>query len=266
MSKKVAFHSFGRGVGKSILTANVAALLASAGQRVGVVDVDLHAPSLHIPFGIKESQINYVLNDYLAKKCDFEAAVYDVSACLLPNTSGKIFLVPSSSRMMEINRIVREGYEFASLHQGLDWLTEARQLDVLLMDVCAGLSEDTLLPIAISDVLVIILRPDPQDYQGTAVTVEIARRLEVARIFLIPNMVPTAFDFAEVKAKVEQTYQCDVAAVLPYSEDVMTLASSGIFALHHPTHPITHSMQRLAELIVSGSPVFSEKEFRIWDV
>jgi MinD-like ATPase involved in chromosome partitioning or flagellar assembly len=247
MSKNIAFHSFGRGVGKSILTANIAAILASNGKRVGVVDVDLHAPSVHIPFGLNESQKTYVLNDYLSKKCEFEAAVYDVSACLPANSEGKIFLVPSSSRMLEINRIVREGYELASLHQGLEWMTEAKRLDVLLMDVCAGLNEDTLLPIAISDLLVVILRPDPQDFQGTAVTVEIARRLNVSRIVLVANMVPTAFDFDEVKAKVNQTYQCEVATVLPFSEEVMTLASSGIFMLRYPTHSFTSRLQRLAE-------------------
>ncbi len=252
MSKNIVFHSFGRGVGKSILTANIAALLAATGKRVGVVDINMHAPTVHIPFGINENQITYVLNDFLAKKCDFEAAVYDVSACLPSNSSGKIFLVPSSSRMLEINRIVREGYELASLHQGLEWLTEARRLDALLFDMCAGLSEDTLLPIAISDVLVVVLRPDPQDFQGTAVTVEIARRLKISRILLVANMVPTAFNFSEVKAKVEQTYHCEVGAVLPYSEEVMTLSSSGIFALHNPNHPLTCSLKSLAESIMLG--------------
>lgn len=252
MSKIIAFHSFGRGVGKSILTANIAALLAAAGKRVGVVDINLQAPTVHIPFGINENQITNVLNDYLAKKCDFEAAVYDVSACLPVNSTGKIFLVPSSTHMLEINRIIREGYELTSLHQGLEWLTEARRLDVLLLDVCAGLSEDTLLPIAISDVLVVVLRPDPQDFQGTAVTIEIAHRLNVSRILLVANMVTTAFSFPEVKAKVEQTYHCEVGAVLPYSEEVMTLATSGLFALRNPNHPLTCSLKSLAETIIQG--------------
>ena len=249
MSKTIAFHSFGRGVGKTILTANIAAILAATGKRVGVVDVDLHAPSVDIPFGIDDNQKKYLLNDYLAKKCEFEDVVYDISKSLPTHSKGKIFLVPSSSRMLEINRIVREGYELASLHQGLEWMTEAKQLDILLLDVCAGLNEDTLLPIAISDVLVIILRPDPQDFQGTAVTVEIAHRLNVSRILLVANMVPTAYDFDEVKAMVNQTYQCEVASVFPYSEEVMALASSGIFALRYPTHPFTSRLKHLAESI-----------------
>ena len=128
-------------------------------------------------------------------------------------------------------------------------MTDAKRLDVLLLDVCAGLNEDSLLPIAISDVLVVILRPDPQDYQGTAVIVEIARQLKISRNLLVANMVPTAFNFDEVKTKVTQTYHCDEASVQTYFEEVMALASSGIFALHHPVHPFTGRLQRLAECI-----------------
>ena len=39
------------------------------------------------------------------------------------------------------------------------------------------MNEETLLSIAISDVFVLVLRPDHQDFQGTAVTVEVARKL-----------------------------------------------------------------------------------------
>jgi MinD-like ATPase involved in chromosome partitioning or flagellar assembly len=41
------------------------------------------------------------------------------------------------------------------------------------------LNEEPLLSIAISDALVIILRPDQQEFQGTAVAVDVARKLQV---------------------------------------------------------------------------------------
>ena len=47
------------------------------------------------------------------------------------------------------------------------------------MDTHPGLNEETLLSISISDVLILILRPDSQDYQGTAVTVDVSRKLQV---------------------------------------------------------------------------------------
>ena len=42
-----------------------------------------------------------------------------------------------------------------------------------------GVNEETLLSIAISDKLILVMRPDSQDFQGTAVTAELARRLEI---------------------------------------------------------------------------------------
>ncbi len=47
----IAVHSFRGGNGKSSLTANLAALLAAAGQRVGVIDADLQSPGLHLLLG-----------------------------------------------------------------------------------------------------------------------------------------------------------------------------------------------------------------------
>jgi hypothetical protein len=59
------------------------------------------------------------------------------------------------------------------------------------------------------------------------------------------------FDPQEVKARVEQTYDCEVLAVLPHSDEMMTLASAGIFALRYPDHPVTRLLQQLAEDLAS---------------
>jgi len=37
-----------------------------------------------------------------------------------------------------------------------------------------------------------------------------------------------------------------VAAVLPHSEEMMELASSGIFVLRYPDHPITLALKQVA--------------------
>ena len=66
------------------------------------------------------------------------------------------------------------------------------------------------------------------------------------RLLLIVNKVPSVFDFAEVKARVEKTYNCEVAAVLPHSDEMMTLASAGIFALRYPDHPMTALYKQVA--------------------
>lgn len=250
MSQIVSVHSFRGGTGKSNVSANLASLLAIDGQRVGVIDTDIQSPGIHVLFGL-ESRDTYALNDYLYGRCDIAQTAHDVSSTLGPDLAGAIYLIPSSLKAGEIARVLREGYDASLLSDGFRRLVDELRLDALIIDTHPGLNEETLLSIAISDALVIILRPDQQDYQGTGVTVEVARKLGVPRMMLVVNKVPGVFDPAEVRAQVERTYDCEVAAVLPHSDDVMVLASSDIFVRRFPDHPVTESVRAIqAQLAV----------------
>lgn len=246
MSKIVSVHSFRGGTGKSNTTANVAALLAVDGARVGIVDTDIQSPGIHVLFNLDESEMVHSLNDYLWGKCSIKEAAHDVTGRLGGEIKGQVFLIPSSIKAGEIARILREGYDVGLLNDGFRDIVKEMKLDYLLIDTHPGLNEETLLSIAISDALAIIMRPDSQDYQGTSVTVEVARKLDVPKLLLIVNKTPQVFNPAEVKARVERAYNCDVAAVLQHSDEMMVLASSGIFALHHPDHPITQQFREIA--------------------
>lgn len=249
MARIISVHSFRGGTGKSNTIANAAALLAARGLRVGVVDTDIQSPGIHVLFGLDESAIGHSLNDYLWGKCEIRDAAVEVTPALRslsPRLRGAVFLIPSSIKAGEIARILREGYDVGLLNDGFQRLLIDLRLDVLMIDTHPGLNEETLLSIAISDTLVILLRPDSQDYQGTGVTVEVARKLDVPDLLMVVNKVPPSFDDAEVQGRVEQTYNCPVAAILPHSDEMMTLASSGIFVLRYPEHPVTDRFQRLA--------------------
>jgi MinD-like ATPase involved in chromosome partitioning or flagellar assembly len=250
MSQIISVHSYRGGTGKSNTTANIAALLAGDGRRVGVVDTDIQSPGIHILFGLDESEMRHSLNDYLWGTCHIKETAHDVTARLGTTTTGRVFLIPSSMKAGDIARVLREGYDVGVLRDGFQELIEALKLDILMIDTHPGLNEETLLSIAISDTLAIVLRPDQQDYQGTGVTVEVARKLDVPRLLLIVNKVPAVFDVADVKARVEQTYNCDVAAVLPHSDEMMALASAGIFVLRYPDHPITTVLKQVATRLV----------------
>jgi MinD-like ATPase involved in chromosome partitioning or flagellar assembly len=251
MSQIVSIHSFRGGTGKSNTTANLAVLLAMEGRRVGVIDTDIASPGIHVLFGLQEDDITHSLNDYLWGKCDIEQTAHDVTRGLGAEIKGQIYLIPSSIRVGEIARVLREGYDVGLLNDGLHGLIEKLELDMLMIDTHPGLNEETLLSIAISDVLAIILRPDQQDYQGTGVTVDVARKLDVPHMVMVVNKVPAVFDPEEVKAQVEQTYGCKVAAVLPHSDKMMVLGSEGIFALHYPDHPITAALKQMAANLVA---------------
>lgn len=252
MSKIVSIHSYRGGTGKSNTTASLAALLARQGQRVGVIDTDLNSPGIHMPFrlDLESDAVQYTLNDYLWGHCAIQDAAYDVSENL-SDISGKIFLVPASIKAGEITRLLRDGYDVGLLHEGFDQLLDALALDVLMVDTHPGLSNETLMSIAITDILLIILRPDHQDYQGTAVTVEVARKLDVLEMMLILNKMPQVYNFDDVKERVENLYNCEVAAILPHADEMMTLGSQDVFALQYPDHPITTALNQLAARLLT---------------
>lgn len=251
MSKIISVHSFRGGTGKSNTTANVATLLAAQGNRVGVIDTDIQSPGIHVLFGFDEDKMEFSLNDYLWGKCPIEKTAYDLTENLSGAVDGKIFLIPSSIKVGEIARILRESYDVGLLNDGFHELIDTLNLDVLVIDTHPGLNEETLLSIAVSDALAIIMRPDSQDYQGTGVTVEVARKLDVPRMVLVVNKVPPVFNFDEVKARVERTYNCEVAAVIPHSDEIMTLASEGVFVLKYPDHAITQTLKSLADTLIN---------------
>ena len=250
MNNIISIHSYRGGTGKSNTSANVCAILAEKGLRVGLVDTDIPSPGIHVLFGLEEEDMGKTLNDYLFGRCDIAEAAQDVTHRLGVPVSGKVYLVPSSINPAEIAKIVREGYDPIILNDGFEDLLEDLDLDVLVIDTHPGLNDETLLSIAVSDALAIILRPDQQDYQGTHVTVQVAKRLHVPNLYLLVNKAPDILDPTQVKEQVEETYQVPTAAVIPHSDEMMALASSGIFALHYPDHPITHKMRRVAELLL----------------
>jgi MinD-like ATPase involved in chromosome partitioning or flagellar assembly len=255
MTQIVSTHSYRGGTGKSNTTANVAATLAQRGKRVAIVDTDIQSPGIHVLFQVDPQQLQHTLNDYLWGRCRVEETAVDVSYAATGqagaggNGSGSVFLIPSSIRTGEIARILKEGYDVSMLNDGFRELGERLGLDYLLIDTHPGVNEETLLSIAISDTLVLILRPDHQDYQGTAVTLELARRLEVPQLLLVVNKALPAFDFRQLADRIASTYRSPVAAVLPLSEDLIRLGSGGLFAMLEPNSAYAKGIQAIADLI-----------------
>lgn len=251
--KTISIHSYRGGTGKSSITASLATLLAADGRRVGVVDTDIHSPGIHVILGLPEERLSLALNDYLWGRCPLRDAAYDVTppGAAESASAGRVYLIPSSVKPGEIARVLREGYDVAKLTDGFRRIVDELRLDVLLIDTHPGVNEETLLSVAISDLLLLVLRPDRQDFQGTAVTVELAHRLGVPDLQVVVNKVPAGMDWEHVRAQVESAFRAPVVAMLPLSEDVAQLASSGVFAVRHPAHAVTTGLRQVARLIVS---------------
>ncbi len=245
MSKIISIHSFRGGTGKSNITANTAAMLAAEGKRVGVIDTDILSPGIHVLFGLNEERITFTLNDYIWERCKIEETAYQVSE------DDNLYLIPSSIQIGEITRILREGYDSALLNRGFENLIDALDLDFLLIDTHPGVNEETLLSVAFSDILIIILRPDQQDYQGTGVTIKVGRKLEVPDLLLIANKVPDSYKAVDLATRLSETYQTEVAGILYHSDELMTLGSSGLFVREYPNHPLSQDFRRIATRLLA---------------
>lgn len=249
MTKVISIHSFRGGTGKSNTTSNLAGQLAAAGNRVAVVDTDIQSPGIHVLFGYSDDLDN-TLNDYLWGKIPIAQAAHEVTDRIAVDKTvadgGALYLIPSSMKSGDIARVLREGYDVGTLNDGFRDLARDLQLDYLLIDTHPGLNEETLLSITISDVLLLLMRPDRQDFQGTAVTVDVARKLGVPELFLIINKVPSNIDVVDLRQQMTDIYGAEVAAILPLAEEVVQNASEGLFSLTSPDHPWSGQIREAA--------------------
>ena len=103
-----------------------------------------------------------------------------------------------------------------------------------MLDTHPGLNEETLLSLVISDALLIIMRPDRQDYEGTGITARVAKELGAAHQLLV-NKAPESLDPAQIARTVEAAYGVPVVAVMPHSNELMLLARRGCSCCAIPT-------------------------------
>ena len=251
----ISIHSYRGGTGKSNLTANLAVSMVQQGRRVAIVDTDIPSPGIHVLFGLDQGNMGHTLNDYLYGHCPIEEIAHDVTSMLgEPQASGgALYLLPSSIKASDIAKILREGYEINLLQDGFYAASEALTLDYLLLDTHPGIHEETLLSIGISDLLVVLLRPDKQDFQGTAITLEVARKLGVEQVLLVVNKVVPSLDGKSLKQHVQQTYNSPVIGVLPLSEQMARMGSEGLFILEYPEHPYSQAVREVAAQLLRAA-------------
>ena len=252
MSKIISIHSYRGGTGKTNITASLAAITASTGKRVAIVDADVQDPGIYVLFGFNEQTIGNSLNDYLWSRCKIFEAHYDVASVFKKPAPGSFLsLIPSSMKPADIGRVLREGYDIRLLEMGFQDLIDHLNLDYLFIDTHPGLNEEILLSITISDVLVLIMRPDQQDFQGTAIIVDLARKLKVPKMLLLINKVIKSLDLEDLQQQIEKAYQLPVTGTLPLAEEMIELGSRGIFAFEYPQHPLTQVLKTIAHQIIS---------------
>ena len=244
MGKIITLHSFRGGTGKSNITANLAMWAAMKGAHVGVIDTDIQSPGIHVIFGLGGHRFRYTLNQYLRKKCTIEKATLDHTKAMKLK-EGSLHIIPASLNADDISTIIREGYEVSDLRAGFKQIMRAKNLDYLFIDTHPGLDQETLLSMATTDLLFVLMRLDQQDFLGTAITLALAKKLGVPATYIVCNKCPGIYDFDKVQRDIEREYGIEVASVIPLFTRLIELGSRQILVQTNPSHLFAQNIEQL---------------------
>ena len=227
------------------------------GKRVGIVDLDLEGPGLHVIFGISDADVRATINDVLQHRVPVSQAVIDLTS-KIQLKAGCLIFCPAGHKLDEILSILETGFNLYTFKKVLEDLAREYNLDYLLIDSHPGIEKDTLLSMALCDYLVLISRVDQQDLFGSGVMTEVASQLRKP-VVLILNMVPSSVSEKEagkIADRLAQLFHLHVLTALPFNSDVLENLSKGVFVLEKPKDPLTKRFTEIAtkmlEAIESG--------------
>ena len=172
------------GVGKSLISTNLAVSLAKAGARVVMLDADLGAPNLHTMFGIMRP--DRTVEDFLSGR----NASLDEVALPTPVANLRIIAGAEGAR----------GSAHPTFQSKQKLLAELGRLaaDVLLIDVGAGVDLDTIDFFNAADTRLVVLVPEITSLQNGYAFLKLYRRtgeplwLERARRFAMHAVAQSA--------------------------------------------------------------------------
>ncbi len=249
MTTTCVVHSYRGGTGKSTTTSNLSVLLAALGKRVATIDMDITSPGLHVIYNVSSQMMNFTLNDYIYNRCSFQDIVLDITNHLkLPR--GAVYFLGSSMKPEEIVKVIREGYSDKFFRHVAEKLSQEYKVDYVIFDTHPGLNEDTLLAVMSSDVSLLLMRMDKQDVTGTYITGQIMKKF--GRIsYVVLNMVPPNLaESPDLPSEVSKIIDASVIGILPFYEEILSHRSRGVFCLHHPQHPYSSQLLKIAKRLI----------------
>jgi flagellar biosynthesis protein FlhG len=172
-ARRIAVVSGKGGVGKTVITANLAASLSSFGRRVLVVDADLGLANLDIILGVDPQ---FTLLDFLHGTQPLEK--------VLLNTHKGFDLIPAGSGLLEgtvLTPAMSENIEsiFDSLEQ---------RYDVILFDAGAGVGDVVMFFANLAHEIIVVVTPEPTSLMDAYATIKILHQFhERRRILLVVN-------------------------------------------------------------------------------
>lgn len=287
MAKIVSLHSYKGGTGKTTLAVNLAALLASQNKNVLLVDMDVYAPSLYVYFSILPKRW---INDYLNNKINLEDVIYDYSdifreLSVWENEESKrglfhvIFSNPAKNEITNLDSVIRKDSSKSQMVKKMLDIRVANKnvkYDYIFLDTSPGIRYWSINSLAISDIILLSLKMDNIDVEGTkhmAMDVYDSFTAYGAKSYLLLNRVAgycipdnliqiqstshTISDFSkslvreqsDVFSELEKKVKMKIISTIPCYCDIQFQRQEYLTVLKDPNHPFVEKIGELANIL-----------------
>jgi flagellar biosynthesis protein FlhG len=181
------------GVGKTFVSANLAAALARRGLRVLVLDADLGLANLDVVLNL---YARTTLHDVLTGKAKLEQAI-------VPAPGGFSVLMGGSG-MAEYARLTLDMRQ--RFTQVLNALTP--RYDVVLLDTGAGISDAVLFAISLASEVLLVATPEPTSLTDAYATIKVlVHQQKRPRIHMIVNQANRPGDGRAITLQLQQVVE-----------------------------------------------------------
>ena len=240
----IAVASGKGGVGKSTVSANLAAALASAGQRVGILDADVYGPSMPLMLGLKERP-----KSTPEKK-------------IIPLTKYDLKVMSMGLLLAEEQAVVWRGPMVDKLLTEFLRNVEWGELDVLVIDLPPG-TGDAQLSICQKAPLsggVIVTTPQDVALMDVRRGVQMFEEVKVPVLGVVENMSYLVCSSCGHQAhvfsqgggrQVAEQFQVPLLGEIPLLRDIVSAGDSGApLVVSQPEHPQTRAFVDIAAQVL----------------
>ena len=186
----IAVTSGKGGVGKTFVSANLAAALARRGQRVLVLDADLGLANLDVVLNLHPK---ITLHDVFTGKARLEDAII--------KAPGGFSVLLAGSGMVEYSRLTPEvRNQFLSVIQAL-----TPQYDVVLLDTGAGISDVVLFSVSLASEVLIVATPEPTSLTDAYAAIKVlAMQQQRQHVRMVINQAARPGDGRAITSQLQQ--------------------------------------------------------------
>jgi len=223
------------GVGKTFLSANLAAALARLGQRVLVLDADLGLANLDVVLNLHPK---ITLHDVFTGKVDLEDAI-------LPAPGGFSVLLAGSG-LVEYSRLTPEVRD--QLVRIIETL--APRYDHVLIDTGAGISDVVLYAVSLADDVLVLATPEPTSMTDAYATIKVlATQQQRRKILLVVNQVGRSGEGRAIRGQLQLVVDRFVTPMLAPGSTAPVLELLGDVPLDPAVRESVQKRRLLLELL-----------------